>query len=239
MTTLQTFQSRFPQWEYEDNIDLYHDDQYNIYMTKEDIDRNKDMTKKEFLSRRDDEMKEANIWQIRAKIAENKEFWLKFVETKMMADQLLRNYDKNGNKILAAIDYISDCISEKTGKEQIDIIVDLENFIQDKLWYSIREKDEHKSLKRKLADMIHFHYNYNDPEDVRKALAKHNERQDKSEEYKAKEEREKNEQLFIKNSMAVEMHTPISGQLYTWEVSGGSTVKKIKNPIRISNNDTL
>lgn len=115
-------------------------------------------------------MKEANIWQIRAKIVENKEFWLKFVETKMMADQLLRNYDKNGNKVLPAIDYISDCISEKTGKQQVDIIVELENFIQDKLWYNIRDKWLNSMFKRKLADLMFFHYNYNDPEDVRKAL---------------------------------------------------------------------
>jgi len=194
---LETFTSRFKDWFYDENIWLYVAEWDNVWMTEQDVVSNNDKSKKQILARQDDAMKQYAIHEVRQNISKDKDFGMRFVEHKMMQDQLIWNYDKSGNKVLPAIDYISDCISKKTGKQQLDIIVLLENFIEDKLWYSIREKDDHKSLKRKLADMIFFHYNYNTVNDVKEALIRHKWMSD--EKYKAKEDREKQDTINIWN----------------------------------------
>jgi len=171
---LSIFQSRFPDWEYDDNIKLYVDHGCNIRMTGEDINSNSEKSKKEIMAWQDEAMKYYTINSVVDKITEDKGFGMRFVEHKMMQDQLVWNYDKKSwSKVLPAIDYIAECVSDKTGKDTAEIISELDVFIASNLWYNIRERKERESFKKKLEDLIYFHYNYNTVEDIKEALIKH------------------------------------------------------------------
>jgi hypothetical protein len=119
----------------------------------------------------DDEMKQHAINEIRQKISNNEKIWVKFVETKLMQDQLLRNYGKTCEKILPAIDYIADCIESETWHKKLDVTQKIEQYIQSEFWYDIRKKNNR--TKPRLDYMIYFHYNYNGVEDVEKKLLQH------------------------------------------------------------------
>jgi hypothetical protein len=55
----------------------------------------------------DNETKKHTLKEIRQKAANNKKIWIKFVETKIMQDQVIRNYEKTWEKTLPVIGYIA------------------------------------------------------------------------------------------------------------------------------------
>jgi hypothetical protein len=131
-TALQIFQSRFPDGDYDSNIDIYVSHVNNVRMSLKDIENNRNKTKEEVTYWREETYNKSNIEMEAEASCKQKEVMIKIIEENKWLKSLLKVYERS-DIILPYIDYISQFIADKTGNNVYYIAPRLEEFIENTL----------------------------------------------------------------------------------------------------------